>query len=32
MQYTPPTIRTPHNNFFIQVFSRKEKAKAFFEK
>ena len=27
-----PNITTPHNNFFLQVFSRKEKAIAFFQK
>ena len=32
MPYTAPTIRMPHDRLFYQVFSRKEKAKAFFEK
>jgi predicted transposase YdaD len=27
-----PNITTPHNNFFVQVLSRKEKAIAFFQK
>jgi predicted transposase YdaD len=29
---TIPTIHTPHNNLFVQVLSRKEKAIAFFKK
>jgi predicted transposase YdaD len=29
---TTPHITTPHNNFFVQVLSRKEKAIAFFKK
>ena len=32
MKYSIPVIRNKHDSLFYQVFSRKEKAKAFFEK